>query len=169
MHLDVVGLGGEADDERSLRVRRYRGEDVDRALEVEVEDVGEVVVTVLNPSYPLVRFGWHDATLALIVALSLLCALPVDAVERSMLASDKEALLILAKALDLLKSMESEDDRERATVIMDGLAEMQRDWTKVKAVGAGKARGTAKKPGGPGKPGRPGTDVTGPGRRAILG
>lgn len=36
-----------------------------------------------------------------IVALSLLCALPVDAVERSMLASDKEALLILAKALDL--------------------------------------------------------------------
>ena len=36
-----------------------------------------------------------------VVALSLLCTLPVDVVERAMLASDKEALLILAKALDL--------------------------------------------------------------------
>jgi uncharacterized protein (DUF2336 family) len=36
-----------------------------------------------------------------VVALSLLCTLPVDVVERAMLAPDKEALLILAKALDL--------------------------------------------------------------------
>jgi len=36
-----------------------------------------------------------------IVALSLLCTLPVDVVERSMLAPDREALLILAKALHL--------------------------------------------------------------------
>lgn len=36
-----------------------------------------------------------------VVALSLLCTLPVDVVERAMLAADKEALLILAKALDL--------------------------------------------------------------------
>ena len=36
-----------------------------------------------------------------IVALSLLCTLPVDVVERALLAPDKEALLILAKALDL--------------------------------------------------------------------
>jgi uncharacterized protein (DUF2336 family) len=36
-----------------------------------------------------------------IVALSLLCTLPVDVVERAMLAQDREALLILAKALDL--------------------------------------------------------------------
>ena len=34
----------------------------------------------------------------------------------------------LAKALDLLKSMESEDERERATVYMHGLNEMRRDW-----------------------------------------
>jgi hypothetical protein len=34
----------------------------------------------------------------------------------------------LAKALDLLKSMPSEDERERATVYMHGLAEMARDW-----------------------------------------
>ena len=35
----------------------------------------------------------------------------------------------LAKALDLLKTMESEDERERATVYMHGLNEMRRDWS----------------------------------------
>lgn len=91
-----------------------------------------------------------------------------------------------AKALDLLKSMESEDDRERATVFMDGLAEMQRDWTKVKATGAGRAGkaagtaaarkaggagragGTAKKSGGPGRPGKPAT-AKGAGRAGKAG
>ena len=34
----------------------------------------------------------------------------------------------LEKALDLLKSMDSEDERERATVFMEGLAEMRKDW-----------------------------------------
>jgi len=34
----------------------------------------------------------------------------------------------LARALDLLKSMNSEEDRERATVYMHGLAEMSKDW-----------------------------------------
>lgn len=36
----------------------------------------------------------------------------------------------LATALDLLKSMPSEDDRERATVYMEGLAEMYKDWRR---------------------------------------
>jgi uncharacterized protein (DUF2336 family) len=36
-----------------------------------------------------------------IVALALSCTLPVDVVERAMLAPDKEALLILAKSIDL--------------------------------------------------------------------
>jgi hypothetical protein len=36
----------------------------------------------------------------------------------------------LAKALDLLKSMATEDERERATVYMDGLAQMRSDWKK---------------------------------------
>ena len=36
----------------------------------------------------------------------------------------------LAKALDLLKSMTTEDQRERATVYMEGLAQMRKDWTK---------------------------------------
>jgi hypothetical protein len=36
----------------------------------------------------------------------------------------------LAKALDLLKSMNSEEERERATVYMEGLAQMRKDWNK---------------------------------------
>ena len=36
----------------------------------------------------------------------------------------------LAKALDLLKSMSSEEERERAAVYMEGLAEMRSDWLR---------------------------------------
>jgi hypothetical protein len=39
----------------------------------------------------------------------------------------------LAKALDLLKSMASEDERERATVYMEGLAQMRSDWRRKKS------------------------------------
>jgi hypothetical protein len=35
----------------------------------------------------------------------------------------------LEKALDLLKSMGSEEERERVAVYMDGLAQMRREWT----------------------------------------
>ena len=35
-----------------------------------------------------------------------------------------------AHAIELLKSLPSEDDREKATVYMQGLAEMQRNWAK---------------------------------------
>lgn len=34
----------------------------------------------------------------------------------------------LTKALDLLKSMNSEAERERATVYMEGLAQMRSEW-----------------------------------------
>jgi len=36
----------------------------------------------------------------------------------------------LAKALDLLKSMATEEERERATVYMEGLAQMRADWAR---------------------------------------
>ena len=36
----------------------------------------------------------------------------------------------LARALDLLKSIPSEDERERAAVFMEGLAEMRNDWQR---------------------------------------
>ena len=38
----------------------------------------------------------------------------------------------LTRALDLLKSMASEEERERATVYMEGLAEMYKDWRRGK-------------------------------------
>jgi hypothetical protein len=38
----------------------------------------------------------------------------------------------LEKALDLLKSMESEAERERATVYMEGMAQMRSDWGRKK-------------------------------------
>ena len=38
----------------------------------------------------------------------------------------------LTKALDLLKSMGSEAERERATVYMEGMAQMRADWSKRK-------------------------------------
>lgn len=36
----------------------------------------------------------------------------------------------LARALDLLKSMHSEEERERAAVYMDGLSQMRSDWAR---------------------------------------
>ena len=36
----------------------------------------------------------------------------------------------LTKALDLLKSMQTEEERERATVFMDGMAQMRSDWAQ---------------------------------------
>ena len=36
----------------------------------------------------------------------------------------------LARALDLLKSLSSEEERERAAVYMDGLAQMRGDWLR---------------------------------------
>jgi hypothetical protein len=36
------------------------------------------------------------------------------------------------RAIDVLKSMASEEDRERATVYMDGLAQMRSQWSKPK-------------------------------------
>ena len=38
----------------------------------------------------------------------------------------------LAKAIDLVKSMTSEEERERAAVYMDGLSQMRSDWSKRK-------------------------------------
>ncbi len=49
----------------------------------------------------------------------------------------------LDKALDLLKAMPGEDERERATVYMEGLAEMRRDWLEPKRGPATPKRGPA--------------------------
>jgi hypothetical protein len=36
----------------------------------------------------------------------------------------------LTRALDLLKSMANEEERERAAVYMDGMAQMRSDWAR---------------------------------------
>ena len=38
-----------------------------------------------------------------------------------------------AQAIELLKSLPSEEDREKATVYMEGIAEMRKEWGNVKS------------------------------------
>ncbi len=47
----------------------------------------------------------------------------------------------LEGALDLLKSIASEEDRERATVYMEGLAEMRSEWGRSGKVKRSKVKG----------------------------
>jgi len=44
----------------------------------------------------------------------------------------------LDRALGLLKSMNSEDERERAAVYMEGLAQMRADWARKRKKARGK-------------------------------
>jgi hypothetical protein len=46
----------------------------------------------------------------------------------------------LATALDLLKSMSTEEERERATVFMEGMAQMRSDWARQNKQGRRKGR-----------------------------
>lgn len=66
----------------------------------------------------------------------------------------------LTKALDLLKSMSTEEERERATVYMEGLAEMAKDWSR-----DSKPRGAGK--GGPPKKAAPKAGTKGAGKSAA--
>jgi hypothetical protein len=43
-----------------------------------------------------------------------------------------------AKAIDLLKSMPSEEERERVAVYMDGLSQMRSDWARGRKAGKSK-------------------------------
>jgi hypothetical protein len=46
----------------------------------------------------------------------------------------------LSKALALLKSMATEEERERATVYMEGLAQMRSDWARQRKAGSRKRK-----------------------------
>ena len=50
----------------------------------------------------------------------------------------------LARALDLLKSMNTEAERERATVYMEGLAQMRSDWGRGSTDKGKKRKGKSK-------------------------
>ena len=49
------------------------------------------------------------------------------------------------KAIDLLKSMPTEEERERVAVYMDGLAQMRSDWARQGAVKGKWKKGKGKK------------------------
>jgi hypothetical protein len=61
----------------------------------------------------------------------------------------------LAHAIALLQSLPSEEDREKATVYMEGLAQMQREWA---GAALRKSRRDSKKPGGPARQRKPRSD-----------
>ncbi len=48
------------------------------------------------------------------------------------------------RAIDLLKSLETPEERQKATVYMAGLAEMRKEWAAHKATGGGQPRRTGK-------------------------
>ena len=54
----------------------------------------------------------------------------------------------LAHAIELLKSMGTEDERDKAAVYMDGLSQMRSEWGVRKADGATKAKAPRKRPSG---------------------
>jgi hypothetical protein len=45
-------------------------------------------------------------------------------------ATKRTILRDFDRAIDLLKSMSSEEERERVVVFMEGLAQMRREWTR---------------------------------------
>ena len=47
-----------------------------------------------------------------------------------------------AKAIELLKSMSSEGERERVAVYMDGLSQMRSDWARMGKLKAKNEKGT---------------------------
>ena len=69
----------------------------------------------------------------------------------------------LAKALDLLKTMSTEDERERATVYMEGLAEMRNDWERERKPAGG---GRSAKPAARGRTAQPRPAAQRPGKKA---
>lgn len=54
----------------------------------------------------------------------------------------------LARAIDLLKAMETDEERERAAVYMDGLSQMRSEW-KVSAARPGRPASAPRSGGAP--------------------
>lgn len=78
----------------------------------------------------------------------------LDEIKRLYYAATKATILRdLARAIDLLKAMETEDEREHAAVYMDGLSQMRSEWgvTASPPARPASARRSAK---GPGRSGR---------------
>jgi hypothetical protein len=66
---------------------------------------------------------------------------PSDEIRKLYFTTTRETIeRDLARALDLLTRMPSDDERQRVAGYMHGLAELKRDWKKPKKKGATKRR-----------------------------
>lgn len=71
---------------------------------------------------------------------------PIDEIRRLYFETTKQTILRdFDAAIDLLKSIESPDDRQKATVYMAGLAEMRKEWG-ARPPGTGRPQGRTGKP-----------------------
>ena len=65
---------------------------------------------------------------------------PVAEIRRLYYATSKRTIVAdLARAIDLLKQLPTEESRQRAAVFMDGLAQMRSEWG-VREAAPGRAR-----------------------------
>jgi hypothetical protein len=63
---------------------------------------------------------------------------PVAEIRRLYYATSKQTILQdLARAVDLMKQLPSDEERERAAVFMDGLSQMRSEWGVAAAAGSG--------------------------------
>jgi hypothetical protein len=68
---------------------------------------------------------------------------PLDEIRRLYFATTKRSILKdFDQAIDLLKAIDSPEERQKATVYMAGLAEMRKEWGAHKAPGGGPPRRT---------------------------
>ena len=66
---------------------------------------------------------------------------PLDEIRRLYFTTKKTSILDdFDRAIDLLKLMESPDERAKATVYMSGLADMRKEWGKLKPARTGALR-----------------------------
>jgi hypothetical protein len=78
---------------------------------------------------------------------------PVAEIKRLYYATSRATIQRdVERAIDLLKTLKTEEERERATVYMDGLSQMRSEWgVRPAATAGGKADGTRKAPRAHGK------------------
>ena len=66
---------------------------------------------------------------------------PLDEIRRLYFAATAATIAAdFDRAIDLLKAMASEDERGRAAVFMEGLAEMKKQWAGFNARGSGRGK-----------------------------
>ena len=70
---------------------------------------------------------------------------PLDEIRRLYFETTKGSIgKDFDRAIDLLKTLETAEERQKATVYMAGLAEMRKEWGAHKATGGGVPRRTGK-------------------------